>query len=147
MDNYPAGNTEIYPEEPENNKRKEILGDEIAEGNKLIAEFMGIEIVESPWPKYKEISGQRLWTLDPHNNYFKIPIIYHSSWDWLLPVVKKIIDLKMEAFKDYDLLTGKYISGRLAPILNELQNIDINNTWYCVVQFIKWFNNTQTKKK
>jgi len=47
---------------------------ETEESNKLIAEFMGVDIHEFV------MNGGKKWE-------------YHSSWDWLMPVVEKIEEL------------------------------------------------------
>lgn len=67
---------------------------EILEGNKLIAKFMEIEIKTnfnnlfyySNQPYYYVDGKSREEVLDKASSYFK----YHISWDWLMPVVKKI---------------------------------------------------------
>lgn len=59
------------------------------ENNKLIAEFMGLtEPFELP----------QFGTIRP-NGDFKTEFLahqlrYHNSWDWLMPVVEKISDMK-----------------------------------------------------
>ena len=54
---------------------------EIIEGNKLIAEFMGIKIIQSRYG-----CNHPLVTC-PYPDYSNLK--YHSSWDWLMPVVEK----------------------------------------------------------
>lgn len=58
--------------------------EEIIEGNKLIAEFMGYE-------KHPTIED---CLRDPqkseHNFMHPSHLKYHSSWDWLMPVIEKI---------------------------------------------------------
>jgi hypothetical protein len=66
------------------------------------------------------------------HNYFQ----YHSSWDWLMPVVAKIKVLIREA--EYD--KRFQMSQRLKPIQNETLNVNLINTHYCVCQFIQWYN-------
>lgn len=52
---------------------------EIIEGNKLIAEFMGLKMIEA-----KDI------TEDTNVNEHCFNPRYHSSWDWLIPCIGKI---------------------------------------------------------
>jgi len=61
----------------------------IVDGNRLIAEFMGGELME-------DRRGNVYWFKNHHHvlvahkaiNVFAFK--YHSSWDWLMPVVEKI---------------------------------------------------------
>lgn len=61
---------------------------EIIEGNKLIAEFMGLK------PRFVEYPNAQInrWEVDIHNSWQ--PMCYHESWDWLMPVVDKIKEMK-----------------------------------------------------
>lgn len=81
---------------------------EIFEGNKLIAEFMGDKFISATnesvprvsfKTKFKTYSACETFCkahnkkkLD-HRQFFPVNIKgkmeYHSSWDWLMPVVKK----------------------------------------------------------
>lgn len=70
--------------------------EEIIEGNKLIAEFMGWELWESIFDGFG-------FNVDPeiipdarndHSNFHKInDLRFNSSWDWLMPVIEKIEEL------------------------------------------------------
>lgn len=53
---------------------------EILEGNRLIAEFIGIN-PDIGFSLGHDMSG---------NEYFDKNYIYHSSWDWLIPAWSKI---------------------------------------------------------
>ena len=92
--------------------------------NELIAEFMGIEEAYNPngndWVLKKttpDINGDTDILECCKSNDLK----YHSSWDWLMPVVEKIysIDADIDFFK----------------------NISLEDTYKAVVQFI---NNIKT---
>lgn len=52
------------------------------ENNKLIAEFMGYESYD-----YR---GYRMFILEENNHRTDVDLHYHTSWDWLKPVVDKI---------------------------------------------------------
>lgn len=67
---------------------------------------------------------------------------YHSSWDWLMPVVEKI-----ENDKRYDvniLQYGTIICDNQIEIINNIANISfdrkIEHTYDAIVQFIKEYN-------
>ena len=53
------------------------------EDNKIIAEFMEV-LHQGIFPPVT--IGERMYTLDE--------LQYHTSWDWLMPVVEKISDIK-----------------------------------------------------
>lgn len=92
--------------------------------NETIAEFDGLftEVVD----------GKKLWTFKDKEgesySYASHELEYHSSWDWLMPVVEKIKLLTSTQNEYY---------GR---IINALFTVDINNVYKAVVEFIKWYN-------
>ena len=86
------------------------------ENNKLIAEFMGIK------------STNGLVFQDANTKEFHA-IKYHTSWDWLMPVVQKIED---------------YLSdnvGKVGYFDDGLISNDIEVRHKAVVDFIKQYNN------
>lgn len=95
--------------------------DEIIEGNKLIATFHGAA--------YNHVQ-----------NYYLIKSLsfmgsigqmkYHTSWDWLMPVVEKINKIHNEVD----------IYKQLSKVMEALWLIDIRHLWLAVVEFIKWYN-------
>lgn len=107
----------------------------LEQGNRLIAEFLG-------------------WHLDP-----KRSLKYHSSWDWLMPVVEKIADIPMEGFINEETEDGGYaypITFGMRTEIGEwmvrfrghgLHQADtlIQAAWLAVVDFIQW-RNTQNNK-
>ncbi len=90
--------------------------------NKLIAEFMGYEVKHGKCysPKY--------------NDGTISPMQFNASWDWLMPVVEKV--LKMKLGEEYDI---RYLATHLV-------NTDINATYNAVVQFINQCNKTNDKR-
>ena len=91
------------------------------ENNKLIAEFMGL-----PTEVFK--SGKLNYN---HNNswFEEHELSYNVSWDWLMPVVYKILwleDYEDESYED---------------IHNGLTNALLSQTYEAVVEFIKEHNN------
>ena len=87
------------------------------ENNKLIAEFMG----------YPNIAND-----EDKRDYLEDCVKYHSSWDWLMPVVDKIKILVME--DDSDEL---YNSEEWDNITHTLVKIEIKSVYQAVVKFIK----------
>jgi len=83
------------------------------ENNKLIAEFMGKEIYQH----YHESN-------------------YHSSWDWLMPVIRKINEVS--EYNDYckDRL---HLQRVLDECINE-NTVGIDEVCKAVVEFINQYN-------
>lgn len=106
---------------------------ETTEGNKLIAKFMEVT---------NEISD--LYYLPQFGHYFNsygniefnevfrsTELKYHSSWDWLMPVVEKCLTISVES-EEYEI--------HYAFIHNALWSINIKSVFDEVVEFIKWYN-------
>lgn len=83
---------------------------------------------------------------------------YHSSWDWLMPVVEKVESIET----DFDGYFQVHISSNGCTISGTRLNTSIENphyayfndvvheskisaTWLAIVQFIQWYK-TQTKQ-
>lgn len=88
--------------------------------NELIADFMGLKISKGVLGDsriYYEVSDSVISTISD----FK----YHSSWDWLMPVVQKINQLKPKN----DFFYGQFVL-----------KANIEKVYKSVVEFIKWYN-------
>ena len=79
--------------------------------NKLIAKFMGAE----PDKKTFFRTGEEVY-------------YYHTSWDWLMPVVSKCRDESNEEDSHWE------------AIYYSLEGCDIDVTYHAVVEFIKQYN-------
>ena len=91
------------------------------ENNKLIAEFMALDKGEFEilLPNYGWFDSRK------DKNFSKSQ--FDTSWDWLMPVVKKIQGFTFNSReKNYVTTTFKIIN--------------INETYKAVVEFIKWYN-------
>ena len=97
---------------------------EIIEGNKLIAEFMGLREQTDPterWLGHWFSGSERFDRLH-----------YNTSWDWLMSVVDKIYSLdKYYKYKMY-----------LNPFESELKDLfpNIEKVYEFCLDFIKWYN-------
>ena len=104
------------------------------DNNRLIAEFMGWDINNiSTIPTNLHLSNLEL------DNGEKFIEKYHTSWDWLMPVVERI-----ESNERYDveiLQYGTRITDNQKEIVNNIANISfdkkINHTYDAVIEFIK----------
>ena len=115
---------------------------EILEGNKLIAEFMG-------WvPKNGD-----LWVDESNNNLpqnekpkcLTDRWLYNSSWDWLMPVVREIEKLRYEVV--IRCLDCQIFNRESSPafICHKWSDTKIKSVYAAVVQFIKWYNSQSQK--
>lgn len=124
-------------------RSKKKLMTEINNQNKLIADFMGyyMETINEgdEWTSYawRDSSKSLLtWMIE-------IAPPFHSSWDWLMPVIEKI---NQYYFDNYEKEKGNQATLRQlhGAIWIDLRRIDIKETHADVVQFITWYN-TQSK--
>ena len=107
-----------------------------AKDNVLIAEFMGITPNE-----------EGVYQVSKHKGYDVENLQYHTSWDWLMPVVEKIEE--DERYNIDILQYGTIISSNTKEqgyleIVNNVADISFDNkiehTYKAVVQFIKYYN-------
>ena len=87
--------------------------------NKRIAEFMYTDGFEHP-----KVDGSL-----PFGDY-------HTSWDWLMPVVQKCYDLEDEEMNNL---------GVTADISMYLTDVDIQGVYSAVSEFIKQYTITQNQ--
>ena len=89
----------------------------------IVENYHGINIIEFPDKFTKDLWGLK----------------YHSSWDWLMPVWKKITDISpvFDEYKECD--TIGYEAYQSVPIFLEL--VEILRVHEYIVNFIKWYNN------
>jgi len=103
-------------------------------GNKLIAEFMGGK--HNGGSYYKFYYGIDIVGVEENcrpDSWIETNLKYHTSWDWLMPVVTKI--------KDYVLIEKPY-EGLLdkVDVLNLYITAPINTVWEQCVYAIKFIN-------
>lgn len=116
------------------------------ENNRLIAEFMGYKLVDKEWDLYetpecmydiRDTSGDL--NMKPAGS----EMCFHSSWDWLMPVVEKI--------RINELVENFNINITCDAIIEGLNGLDIHVyagqydttlmvTYQAVIQFIEWYN-------
>ena len=121
---------------------------EIIEGNKLIAKFVYNDsfIDDGDGCCYCELPNGMV-------DFYIEDAKYHSSWDWLMPVVEKVTSLIQE--KLY-IPVGKYKEYEEQHNLYEIQwrklfhyqsynffKAGIESIYKAIVEFIKWYNSCQ----
>jgi len=89
--------------------------------NKLIAEFMGMSLMQGGWFDYKNVFG---------GNESYLDLKFHESWDWLMPVVEKCFEVAHD--------------GQMIDIMHHLQVADMEEVYDAVVKFIR--ENTDTER-
>ena len=101
----------------------------IGESNKLIAEFMQAkneisDVYYLPeFGHYFNSYGQIEWNECFRSNELK----YHTSWDWLMPVVERIANVK--GFHNIK-----------ANLLDLKITANISDVYSAVISFIEWYN-------
>jgi hypothetical protein len=136
---------------------------EIIEGNKLIAEFMGWKCTSRK--SYNDdilvlyTDKDTIFKYNKHGylynkNPWDAPLKYHSSWDWLMPVVEKIKSLgdSYEINGLYGKVHYRWCHKYDEESNNEIQPIRINGKinelqllvmYKAIIKFIKWYNDNK----
>lgn len=130
------------------------------ENNKLIAEFRGGKYVDECLMEFEDfyavkeiVEGDFIYTncFDSDNE-----LQFHSSWDWLMPVVEKIESLEgldvlgfcsfaKEPYsvdiKAFSTCINVYGTASHKPSISfKRVGTKLENTYLAVVEFIKWYN-------
>jgi hypothetical protein len=103
---------------------------EIIEGNQLIAEFVG----------YVEVDGIKFDL--PHNENHAEEYEYHSSWDWIMPVVERVESIGYWIRMDYNDVFV-VVDDTNIVIENPMRkdtDTKLLLVWRVVVEFVKWYN-------
>jgi hypothetical protein len=146
------------------------VGNSIEQGNKLIAEFIGLKIrsvkcngpfdpeewdLEIDAPDFlSDEDLEYIYELDgPLESYYE-KLKFDTSWEWLMPVVEKIQEL------GYDVhIYGEANKGLSAWSYCDIikdgvfiwegvhEKSKIKTTWQAVTEFIKWLNSEQEQER
>lgn len=118
--------------------------------NEVIAEFMGAEkgLSTEAYPNvYTGVSHNMMGIITVDVSRMK----FHTSWDWLMPVVEKIEDLEVvdrfDIYKnDVYIWAEDYLENkcRIELSYGEIHNPDystkIEAVYNAILTFIKWYN-------
>jgi hypothetical protein len=115
---------------------------DIIENNKLIAEFMGlVEPYELPQHGTIRPNG------DFKTGFTSAQLKYHTSWEWLMPVVEKIECTTTDNDDNSDTFFNVMIevfecniNGGDSVCICKSGNTKREATYKAVVEFIKWYN-------
>lgn len=113
---------------------------DITEGNKLIAEFMGNKPDGT-------IYVNQYHNFPTEGSVVAEELLYHESWDWLMPVVEKI---ESEGFKTRICFDDfgqwmqihfglKIVDTKETKVVN-IGGSKLENTYNSVIEFIKLWN-------
>lgn len=128
---------------PKTNKRhdtkiklNEMETNKILEGNKILAEFMG---------RCGKRNKNLYWVNIPGVLWVAVDEMkFHSSWDWLMPVVEKIESLnystEIYSMGSYNHRMVVYSSGAIVN-QSELMESKIKSVFTACVEFAKWYKN------
>lgn len=112
---------------------------EIQENNVTIAKFMGAVKSkmdgDSRYLRFPEPIGKTY-------AFYPKDLKYHSSWDWIMPVVEKInrTELSGEKFDMIIFKTTCHINNQHELLSESTSNNFIECVWLGVIQFIKHYN-------
>jgi hypothetical protein len=90
---------------------------QIEEGNRLIADFMG-------WQHHPD---------KEYDEYEMAQLKYHKSWDWFIPACHKWDNLN-------ELLGNPEYEARCEELDRVASLYQIRPLWHVLVENIKWFN-------
>jgi hypothetical protein len=110
---------------------------EILEGNKLVAEFMGAT------KGFNSKDGEFYYLPNNVPSYLIKELKYHSSYDWIMPVVQKIINLGWQfQLNSYGISNSAEFIKTGSYIKNTDWSTPLLATYNVVIDFIKWYSNS-----
>jgi hypothetical protein len=117
------------------------------ESNKLIADFMGAKYdKDTSFPMHSDDLWLPIHGVCNFNSMNGKCLRYHSSWDWLMPVVEKIEGIEIFRVDDEFVNWKVYINTTMCTISGKKDFVVDSNgckktmVYQAVVQFIEWYN-------
>lgn len=115
--------------------------------NELIAEFMG-GVYYSRGDIWR--FPVRMDVIGGSDKCNPVHIKYHTSWDWLMPVVEKIEQLYLKAFPGNEEFIRRILNkeepldGPYMDVISIPLSTKIDEAHKAVVEFIKWYNENKS---
>lgn len=110
----------------------------IIEGNKLIAIFDDL-VLHTDDPEYGEVfyhKGDKYKI----NRYPIHELKYHSSWDWLMPIWKKLGSLLYARKEDFTKEQYQQANIYTVHILTAFREVNIESAFNWISETIQWYN-------
>jgi len=109
--------------------------EEVIRGNVLIAKFM--QLKKKPLAKglFQE-QYQHCFSNQGFNKWINEEMLkFHYSWNWLMPVVRKIVEYACD-----DDHQDVFLSDEYSSVLETVPMAIVEDTWKVVIEFIKYIN-------
>lgn len=110
----------------------------IEEKNRMIAEFMGMQYTEIGW---FDNEGLLNFSYTKDNTFDEL--LFHTSWDWLMPVVEKIEKLGFTIEKNFQPIDNDWqclvVKGN-DILFQEFNEQSIQAMHYVISGFIEMYN-------
>ena len=101
----------------------------IEEKNGMIANFMGVKFKDDN-EYINELKEMRSNGIFFEQGYMASELKYHTSWDWLMPVVDAIYNTDID----------EQATNEIGDITHALLDVNINAVHEAVVNFIEFYN-------
>jgi len=115
------------------------------EDNKLIAEFMGFTYEKNiGWYDNEMLMSQNVYDQQGGNCFDEL--LFHESWDWLMPVIEKIETLGYTFEKNYQPIDKDWQSLIVKGndiLYQEFNDDSLKSSYYVLVEFIKQYNENE----
>ena len=117
---------------------------QIIDGNRLIAEFMGVAPHDGWYDGWELQKAGLPFSMGAMGNGTD-SLKFHLSWDWLMFAVEKIEDLEPEfqvVIYEDEVEIWRKENSKWEQISNVSADGSgkLRNTWLAVIEFIKWYN-------
>ena len=123
-----------------------MTNNEILEGNKLIAQFMKLHSAIILSDASQNEDGIELAYSYNKRAYLLSQLEYHFNWDWLMPVVEKILSSKFSdgesvSFRTFSINDAQKCGlVRINRFTLFCENTLIESVYMAVIDVVKWHN-------